>query len=114
MFNVSKEVSAGVLDPEGVSDGEYFLVDDVLCSSEGCIQSGDLADRLWVCRLKACGGSAATAETAAMDEWLAARGADRTCHQLGSSSIGSSGLKENCAPRNSNTEKHSCDARVGR
>jgi hypothetical protein len=72
LFDVGEQVSARVFDPEGVSDGEYFLVDDVLCSSEGCVPSGSLADGLWVCGLEGYRCSAASTETAAWDEWLAA------------------------------------------
>ena len=46
LFDVGEQVSARVLDSEGVADGEYFLVDDVLCSSERRIPSRRLADVL--------------------------------------------------------------------
>ncbi len=88
MFDVCKQVSARVLDSEGVSDGEYFLVDDVLCSSERRIPSRRLADGLWACSLERYGCSASAAETAARDERLAAGGTNRIGHQLKSSAVG--------------------------
>ena len=98
LLDVGEKVSASVLYPESVSDGEYFLVDDVLCSSKGRIRSWRLTHGLWACRLEGYGCSASSAETAAGDESLAAGGASRIGHQLRSRDVGCSGPKRELCP----------------
>src|SRR6266581_3865149 len=58
----------------------------------------NLGPKLTSCCLKRYGCSASAAETAARDERLAAGGANRIVHQLGSSSVGCSGSKRELCP----------------
>src|SRR5438477_12925837 len=70
LFNVREHVSACILDPERVADGEYFLVNDVLGSSEWSIPIGHLTYRLSGHRLEAYWDPAPATEAAARYEWL--------------------------------------------